>query len=161
MGYALPTAIGACFASNNKRSVFAIVGDGGFHISLQSLGVIAQYKLPIIIIVLNNKSLGMIVQFQDLYFNGNQAATTKDSGYLVPDISAIAKAYKINYLSFNKKNIGQLAKITAQNAPLIIEIIMEEKTTVSPKLEVNDPLENMSPKINQTELTEIINNLKQ
>lgn len=153
MGYSIPAAIGASFA-DKKSKLIAITGDGGFHISLQSLMLLSQYKLPIKVIVLNNQSLGMIVQFQDLYFDSNTAATTKKGGYLVPSIESIAKAYGIDYLKVVDltKEKRKFLKNIVSKKPQIIEICIEDKTTVVPKLEVNQPIENMSPRLSRKEL---------
>ena len=155
MGYAIPAAIGACFACDNKKRIFAIVGDGGFHISLQSLMLLSQYNLNIKVIVMNNKSLGMITQFQDANFEKRRFATTNNSGYLVPTISEIAKAYNLNYSIL--KNSSELDKLSIQliesNKPCIIELLMEDYTEVVPKLEINSPIEDTSPKLSEKELT--------
>ena len=95
MGYSLPAAIGVAFA-NPHKAIYALCGDGGFHMSLQSLMVISQYHLPIKVIVLNNSTLGMITQFQHLYFDDLMAGTTAEGGYLVPNIEALACSYGLN-----------------------------------------------------------------
>ncbi|MDD5570710.1 MAG: thiamine pyrophosphate-binding protein [Bacteroidales bacterium] len=155
MGYAIPVAIGSSFSYGNNKEITAITGDGGLHISLQSLMLLKQYNLPVKVIVLNNKSLGMIVQFQDLYFNKNAVGTTKNSGYMVPDIECISKAYELKYYVVNKKNINDekyIHKIFSCRGPAIIEVLIENKTIVSPKLEVNSPIEDLNPKLSREEL---------
>lgn len=159
MGFALPAAIGAAFASKNERNIFAIVGDGGLHMSMQSMLLIAQYKLPIKIILLNNKSLGMITQFQDLYFEQRKAGTTKDSGYMVPSFRDLAKSCGLEYHMikgdlYNDK--GYLDKIFNEDGPMIVEFDIGEKTIVYPKLEVNMPLEDASPRL---PLAELVSNM--
>ena len=124
--------------------------------SLQSLMLISQYKLPIKIIVLNNKSLGMIVQFQDLYFDSLCIATTKGGGYLVPDIENIAKAYSLDYTNISdlskSSDRAKLSRHLKSAKPEIIEIDTKGKTTVVPKLEVNKPVEDMLPSLKREEL---------
>ena len=148
MGYALHSAIGVAFASPEKE-VFCIIGDGGFHIAIQSLLLISQYKLKIKVFVLNNEALGMITQFQDLYFDSNMPGTTKTSGYLVPDIAEIAKAYNLSYVHLsgtgNEKNKDF-------NDYQIVEMKIDGKTTVVPKLEYNQPLFNMTPFLKEEEI---------
>ncbi len=159
MGYAIPAAIGVSFACNHSRSVIAIAGDGGFHMSTQSLMLLSQYNLPIKVIVLNNKSLGMIVQFQDLYFNHNEAATTRAGGYFVPDIKLMADSYSLEYVSITDSTVGDTElwkNILSSNKPMIVEVIIDSKTTVSPKLEVNTPIEDLSPKISAEEMKKIM-----
>lgn len=157
MGYSICAAIGASFASGNKVPIFAITGDGGFHISLQALLILSQYQLPVKVIVLNNHSLGMITQFQDLYFESKYAGTTKESGYLVPDIKQLAKAYYLDYFFVDKENMkdqGLIKKTLLAPGPAIVEFELGEKTVVSPKLQVNSPIEDLNPKLDRAEMKE-------
>ncbi len=103
MGFSLPVAIGMAFASPDK-TIYAITGDGGLHISIQSLLLISQYNLNIKIIVLNNNALGMITQFQSLYFNGRMKGTTSQGGFINPDYKEIAIAYGLNYVARNEES---------------------------------------------------------
>ena len=142
MGYAIPAAVGASFA-NPSRQVICVCGDGGMHISVQSLMLISQYRLPICVMVFNNHALGMITQFQSLYFNGNLAGTTRSGGYLVPSLRDIATAYGLPY-----SRICSVSEMTPQiiAGPKIVEIdVGEDLTTVVPKLEFNHDLNNMTP----------------
>ena len=75
MGFSLPISVGITMA-NPKRRAISINGDGGFHLASQSLMLISQYDLPVIVFIVNNESLGMITQFQSLYFDGRMNATT-------------------------------------------------------------------------------------
>jgi acetolactate synthase I/II/III large subunit len=155
MGYAIPLAIGISFASNHNRTIIAIAGDGGFHISTQSLMLLSQYKLPIKVIVMNNKSLGMIEQFQGIYFDGNDVATTKAGGYHVPEIQSIADAYRLKYKKVLSPDAGDnnlWNEIFSYDGPMIIEVVFDEPTIVSPKLEVNMPIQNLSPKLSDEEM---------
>jgi acetolactate synthase-1/2/3 large subunit len=151
MGYSLPSAVGAAFAFPEKK-VICIIGDGGFHIALQSLLLISQYKLNIMVFVLNNHALGMITQFQTLYFESNMAGTTSEGGYKVPDIKYIAKACGLEYECvddvINKK-------IPDFSGGKIVEIELKELTTVVPKLEYNQPLYNMIPYLNTDEIEQM------
>jgi acetolactate synthase-1/2/3 large subunit len=153
MGYSLPAAVGAGFANRNKN-IFSLMGDGGFHIALQSLMLISQYDLPIKVIVLNNESLGMIAQFQELYFDSRMTGTTKDGGYLVPKIDKLALSYGLKYFKIDKdiiKNKVILKNIFAEKN-CIIEFIIPGLTKVSPKLEFDSSIENTSPKLSGIEL---------
>lgn len=153
MGYALPAAIGAAFA-NEKKKIICITGDGGFQIALQSLLLISQYKLNISIILMNNLSLGMITQFQTLYFNSNMAGTTKEGGYSTPDFKCIAKAMGLKYKRISNEN-ASLSFLQDDN-PIIADVVLGEGTTVVPKLEYNQPLYNMIPYLNKNEIEEIV-----
>ena len=79
MGFSLPISSGMVMA-NPKRRAISINGDGGFHMASQSLMLISQYNLPVIAFIVNNESLGMITQFQSLYFDGRMNATTNGGG---------------------------------------------------------------------------------
>lgn len=155
MGFALPCAIGAAFATNKERPIFAITGDGGLHISSQSLLLIAQYELPIKIILLNNRSLGMITQFQDLYFDRRKSGTTKESGYLVPDFCLLSESCGLPYARFEGEDLSsdkRLEQILQAKGPALIEFDIGEHTIVYPKLEVNKPLEDLNPRLGRDEL---------
>ena len=154
MGYSMPAAIGMAFANPN-RAIYALCGDGGFHMSVQSLMVISQYHLPIKIIVLNNSTLGMITQFQHLYFNNLMAGTTADGGYLVPDIKALAESYGLVYGCLSDKTAKDEAEAILKKANLI-EYKIDGLTTVCPKLEYNKPIESPIPSLSKEEMKDII-----
>ena len=89
MGFGLPAAIGAQFARPDKL-VFAIVGDGGFQMSIPELATIANHALPIKIIVMNNGYLGMIRQWQELFYNNRLSQAKLDT---FPNPEKLAGAY--------------------------------------------------------------------
>jgi acetolactate synthase-1/2/3 large subunit len=89
MGFGLPAAIGAQFARPDKL-VFALVGDGGFQMSIPELATVASYGLPIKIIVMNNGYLGMVRQWQTLFYNNRLSAVELDC---FPDAEKLAGAY--------------------------------------------------------------------
>jgi acetolactate synthase-1/2/3 large subunit len=91
MGFALPAAMGAKLAQPGKQ-VVAIIGDGGFQMTLQELGTIMQYKIPVKVIVLNNNFLGMVRQWQQLFHQKRYSFTEMSN----PDFVKIAEAYSIN-----------------------------------------------------------------
>mgnify|MGYP003391011946 FL=1 len=155
MGFALPASIGACIGSN-KRTV-VIAGDGGIQMNIQELEVINRRKLPIKIFVLNNKNLGMVRQFQELYFDKKYLGTIDD--YSVPNFVDITKAYGIKARKID--NISkleiELKDIFSSNEPELINIELPvEKTTVEPKLIVNKPIEDMYPFISKDELSSLM-----
>lgn len=152
MGFALPAAVGMAFA-NPDKTIYCICGDGGFHIALQSLMLVSQYNLNIKIIVLNNKALGMITQFQQLYFDGRMTGTTASGGYEVPDIKDISSAYNLPYYKINKADLvnDELMNEIFKSKNSIIECIIEGLTSVSPKLEYNKPIEKPTPLLSDEE----------
>ncbi|MCQ2600275.1 MAG: thiamine pyrophosphate-dependent enzyme, partial [Treponema sp.] len=151
MGFAIPCAVGAAFANSNKKIV-CLTGDGGFHFALQSLMLIRQYNLNVVIYVLNNASLGMITQFQTLYFDSNMAGTTAEGGYLVPEIDKIALAYGMNYKLI--EDVQKLDEYTTERNT-ICEVKLPKLTTVVPKLEFNKELYDMIPYLPENEIEEI------
>ena len=144
MGFSLPVAIGIAFA-NPEKTIYCLNGDGGIHIALQSLLLISQYNLKIKVIVLNNSSLGMITQFQHLYFNDRMFGTTQKGGYLEPSFEAIATAYHIPYIKMDENNI-KLSHLE-ENRYCLVDYIINDLTTVSPKLEFDRPLYQPSPSL--------------
>lgn len=155
MGFALPASIGACIGSN-KRTV-VIAGDGGIQMNIQELEIINRRKLPIKIFVLNNKNLGMVRQFQELYFDKKYLGTIDD--YSVPNLVDIAKAYAIKARKIDdiSKLEIELKDIFSSNEPELINIELPVKmTTVEPKLIVNKPIEDMHPFISKDELSSLM-----
>lgn len=157
MGYSIPAAVGAAIA-DKSRDYYAIAGDGGFHIALQSLMLISQYNLPIKVFVMNNNSLGMITQFQEAYFDNRQTGTSEEGGYLVPDLASIAKAYKLKYYKISDKDLESPLFTTEimQSKNCIVEVYIPGKTRVFPKLQYDGSIENMSPKLNAEQLDSIV-----
>ena len=148
MGFSIPFAVGLAFGG--KSRIISISGDGGFHMSTQSLMLISQYSLPIKVLVMNNSSLGMITQFQGLYFNNNLVGTSAKKGYLVPSIQKIAEAYNLKYYMIKEKDLNDhllMKEIFSDVKPCIVEYYVDKPTTVSPKLEFDSPIYNPSPKI--------------
>lgn len=90
MGFCLPAAIGAKLGVPNKQ-VIAIIGDGGFQMTMQELGVILETKVAVKVLLLNNEFLGMVRQWQELFFEKRYASTKM----INPDFQTIVKAYEI------------------------------------------------------------------
>lgn len=144
MGFSLPIAIGMAFA-NPKKTIWCLNGDGGFHMAVQSLLVISQYKLKIKVIVINNSALGMITQFQHLYFDNRMFGTTEAGGFVNPDIEYLAKSYGMNYIEMTEKDLDDMNLNSSD--PVLINYIVDGLTTVSPKLEYNKPIDMPSPQL--------------
>lgn len=153
MGCALPTAIGSTLGSG-KRSI-VIVGDGGFQMNIQELEIIKRRHLPIKIFIMNNTNLGMVRQFQELYFDKNYIGTKKD--YSVPHFENIGKAYGIpsSTASTNDEIYQKIEEMLSDDEPAILDIrLVEPMTTVEPKLIVNKPIEDMYPFLDREEFRE-------
>lgn len=95
MGFALPAAIGVHYAA--KRPVVCIDGDGGLMMNVQELQLICREKLPITVVVFNNRCLGEIMEFQKKIFQGNYVGTTETTGYQSADFQALARAFGMDY----------------------------------------------------------------
>jgi len=153
MGCALPTAIGATLST--KKRAIVIVGDGGFQMNIQELEILRRRNLPIKIFIMNNANLGMVRQFQEIYFEENYVGTKKD--YSVPGFEKIGNAYDINSCTVtNIEDIySTIKEALNNNLPELIDIqLVESLTTVEPKLIVNKPIEDMYPFLDRDELHE-------
>jgi acetolactate synthase I/II/III large subunit len=144
MGYALPAAIGATLAS--QKPVVAIIGDGSMQINIQELQTIFRLKLAVKIVVLNNQSLGMIRQFQDSYFEGKHQSTVW--GYSAPDFSAVAKAYGIDsFTVFDEASREEGLNLMWEqpDKPFLLQVMIDKKTNVYPKIAFGKPITQMEP----------------
>jgi acetolactate synthase I/II/III large subunit len=132
MGFGLPAGIGAKLGRPDKQ-VIAFVGDGGFQMTIQELGTIMQYNVPLKIIVLNNNYLGMVRQWQDMFFNKRYASTE----LVDPDFVMIAKAYNIPGIKVSKREDlkNSLEEMLASEGPFILEIVIEKEGNVFPMVE--------------------------
>lgn len=152
MGFAMPAAIGIAFA-NPRKTIYCVTGDGGFHMAVQSMLTIAQYNLNIKVVVINNAALGMITQFQHLYFNDRMHGTTKAGGFIDPDLEIMAKAYGVRYSEYTSESLNEFE---AADGPGMINYVVKGLTTVSPKLEYNKPIDKPSPQLSETEYNSIM-----
>ncbi|NQU19630.1 thiamine pyrophosphate-binding protein [bacterium] len=151
MGSALPMAIGASFAKPGKIIV-VITGDGGFQLNIQELQTVFHHKLPIKIVLLNNKCYGMVRQFQEQYFGGRFQSTVV--GYSAPDFQKVVSAYQIPSMkiSTNGKIENALHKLFNDRKAKFLEVSIDLKTPVYPKLSVNKPIEDQDPLLPRDEL---------
>jgi len=129
MGFALPAAIGAKMAAPD-REVVAIIGDGGYQMTIQELGTIFQNKVPVKIVVLNNEFLGMVRQWQQLFFDKRYASTEMVN----PNFVAIAKGYYIEAQKVTKReNLATAVKeMIASDEPYFLEVCVEKENNVFP-----------------------------
>jgi acetolactate synthase-1/2/3 large subunit len=120
MGFGLPAAVGAQFACPDKL-VFALVGDGGFQMSIPELGTIAVNGLPIKIIVMNNGYLGMVRQWQELFYNNRLSAVTLDC---FPDAGKLAGAYGFKGKTVDKpwELAGALEEAVREPGPYLLNV---------------------------------------
>ncbi len=131
MGFALPAAIGAKFGAPD-REVIAVIGDGGFQMTLQELGVISQEKLPVKILILNNQYLGMVRQWQELFFEERYSFTEMHN----PDFIKIAEAYGIRARKLTERQdlSEAIAEMLASKEAYLLEAVVEKEDNVFPMI---------------------------
>ena len=131
MGFALPAAIGAKLAAVD-REVIAIAGDGGFQMNIQELAVLAQEKLAVKIIILNNHYLGMIKQWQDIFYESRYAF----SELLNPDFVKVADAYALPGRKVSKRSElkAGLEALLQSKGPYLLDIDVEKQDHVFPMI---------------------------
>ena len=131
MGFALPAALGAKMGAPD-REVVAIIGDGGFQMTIQELGTIFQTQAAVKVVVLNNDFLGMVRQWQQLFFDKRYASTEMVN----PDFVKIAEGYFIDAKRITKRE--ELAKavdvMMASDKPYFLEVCVEKEDNVFPMI---------------------------
>ena len=143
MGFSLPAAMGAAFFEKD-RPVISINGDGGFQMNIQELATLESYDLPVIIVVLNNSNLGMVKQWQDLFWKKRRSGTLFESS---PDFIKIADAYGIPaYRTGLKDEVKPLIEKALQHkGPILLEFMLDEDAYVYPMIppgkEISDIIE--------------------
>ena len=129
MGYALPAAIGAKYGAP-ERTVIAIIGDGGIQMTIQELGTIMQFKPDVKIIILNNKFLGMVRQWQELFHKNRYSFVDIQS----PDFVMVAKGYGIEGKSVCKREDvrSALKEMLDHKGSYLLEVIVGKENNVFP-----------------------------
>ncbi|WP_452221423.1 biosynthetic-type acetolactate synthase large subunit [Lacinutrix salivirga] len=132
MGFALPAAIGAKMGVPN-REVVMIAGDGGYQMTIQELGTILQTKAAVKIVVLNNGYLGMVRQWQQLFFDKRYASTEMTN----PDFVAIAKGYSIEAKRVTKREdlASKVQEMMQSKDAYFLEVCVEKENNVFPMIE--------------------------
>ena len=131
MGFALPAAFGAKIG-DPEREVIAVIGDGGFQMTIQELGTIFQSEAAVKIVILNNNFLGMVRQWQQLFFDKRYASTEM----INPDFVAIAKGYFIEAKKVEKREKlnDEIKKMIEHKGPYLLEVIIEKEDNVFPMI---------------------------
>ena len=129
MGFALPAAIGAKYGAKD-RTVVAVIGDGGIQMTIQELGTIMQNNINVKILILNNRFLGMVRQWQDL-FNEKRYSFVDIAS---PDYVTVAKGYKIegNSIEERKDLINALETMLNHDGPYLLEVFVGKENNVFP-----------------------------
>ncbi|WP_345374180.1 biosynthetic-type acetolactate synthase large subunit [Algivirga pacifica] len=140
MGFALPAAIGAKFRRPD-REVVMIAGDGGFQMTVQELGTIMQEKLPVKILILNNSFLGMVRQWQQMFFDKRYASTEMVN----PDFIKLADSYGINALRVEDREHldAGLQQMLDSEESFLLEVVVEKETNVFPMIPTGESVANV------------------
>ena len=146
MGFAVPAAIGIALQSQNR--VVIVTGDGSIQINIQEMDTLNRLQLDITIIVMNNLVLGMVKNFQDMYFDGRNQSTKK--GYSSPSFAAIALTYGIpaHRVSSASELDRVLPLIAEHKGPMLVEVMMEGATECRPRLAFGSKLDGQFPRVN-------------
>lgn len=142
MGSGLPLAIGASLAGGPTA---LIAGDGGFQLNIQELQTVVRNALPLMMIVLNNRSHGMVRQFQDTYYDGRHRSTVL--GYSAPSFTAVAVAYGIPAQRIDSAEAvpGALEDLVRHGGPALLEVMIDPRANAYPKIAFGHPLSEMEP----------------
>ncbi|MCC6537736.1 MAG: biosynthetic-type acetolactate synthase large subunit [Bryobacterales bacterium] len=141
MGFGMPSAIGAQFARPDKL-VFAIMGDGGFQMSIPELATIASYGLPVKMIVMNNGYLGMVRQWQELFYNNRLNAVTLDC---FPQAEMLAGAYGIKGKTIDKPHqlAAALEEAVREPGPFLLNVMVSPHENVYPMVPAGGAINEM------------------
>jgi len=129
MGFGLPAAIGAKMARPDQE-VWAIVGDGGFQMTLQELATAVEERLPVKIALINNGHLGMVRQWQEMYFDNHLKAVPVPG----PDYIKLAEAYGVGAARVSEREdvLAALQQARAYDGPFLIEFVVDQAANVYP-----------------------------
>jgi acetolactate synthase-1/2/3 large subunit len=140
MGFALPAAIGAQLGSPDEL-VWVTVGDGGFQMNIQELATVVQERLPIKIAILNNGYLGMVRQWQQLFFESRYSGTP----LLGPNFAKVAEAYGIPGFTVRDKSgvVPAIQEAMSINGPALLDFVVEQEENVYPMVAPGAPVHDM------------------
>lgn len=152
MGYGLPGAIGASFARPGQRIV-CMSGDGSLQMSIQELATVARHRLPVKILLLNNRGHAMVRQTQEMWLDGNYYATSPEGGLPNPDFVAIARAYglRAETLALNADIGDSLEDILRDYGPCLLNIEINPDHRVVPQVKYGRPNEDADPLLDRKE----------
>jgi acetolactate synthase-1/2/3 large subunit len=141
MGFGFPAAIGAQFAFPDKK-VIVVAGDGSLQMNIQELATAVANRLPVKVVILNNRHLGMVRQWQELFYNGNYSSTNMEAQ---PDFVKLAEAYGAEGYRIEKQEdmLPVLKKALATSSPAFIDVMVEREENVYPIVPVGAALDEM------------------
>ncbi len=140
MGFGLGAAMGAAASDPEGRPVALVTGDGSFRMNLTELSTIGYYGIPVIIVIFNNGTLGMVRQWQTLFFGHRYSQTTLDRG---PDFMKLADAYGLSGTRVNTVEAFTAAfrKAVEEKKPCIIECMLDIDEMVAPMVAPGSPID--------------------
>lgn len=141
MGYGFPASVGAQFAFPDKK-VIAVAGDASLQMNIQELATVVANKLPIKVVILNNRYLGMVRQWQELFYNNNYSSTNMEAQ---PDFVKLAEAYGAEGYRIEKAEDMRavLEKALASPNPAFIDVVVEREENVYPIVPAGAALDEM------------------
>ena len=133
MGYGFPSGIGAQIGRPDK-TVFTITGDGSFQMNIQELATASYYNVPVKVVILNNGFLGMVRQWQELFFKRRYSETYLAHGN--PDFAAVAKAYRVAGFKIERPEDVRptLERALTIDGPVIMDFRVEQEENVFPMI---------------------------
>jgi len=148
MGYALPASIGGYFA-DPKKNIICIEGDGSFQLNYQELQVAKIFKIPLKIIILNNKGYGIIRQFQDQNLESNYTASDSSEKVINPEFKKIASVYNFMYQKIrnNSQIQSSLRSFFKNKKAGILEVDIDKGVNIVPRVQLNGSLDDMFPSV--------------
>jgi acetolactate synthase-1/2/3 large subunit len=154
MGFGFPAALGAQMAYPD-RQVVAIVGDGGFQMTMQELATAAEHRLPVKIVIMNNAFLGMVRQWQEIFFERRYSAVDLS---LSPDFAKLAEAFGIVGMTVTKPSAlaPSLQEAFETPGPVVVDVRVAQEENVYPMIPPGGAIHEMivgdykSPKVFQT-----------
>ena len=141
MGYGFPASVGAQFAFPDKK-VIAVAGDASLQMNIQELATVVANRLPIKVVILNNRYLGMVRQWQELFYNNNYSSTNMEAQ---PDFVKLAEAYGAEGYRIEKAEDMRavLEKALASPNPAFIDVVVEREENVYPIVPAGAALDEM------------------
>ena len=130
MGFGIPAAIGAQLAAPDRR-VIAVTGDGSIMMNLQELATIRRYRLPIKILLIDNQSLGLVRQWQELFFAGRYSEVDLSDN---PDFVEVARSFGIPALRLDRRDgvDAAIAALLDGDGPLLVHVCIDPQANVWP-----------------------------
>ena len=155
MGYSLPAAIGACI--HNKKRTFCICGDGSLQMNIQELQWVYREKLPVKIIVFNNRALGMIRFLQKDYFDNRFEGTSFNYNYESCVFYNVAKGFNIRAAQiYRLDEIEEYEEYLKDELPFLLEIVLSEDTNAYPKTYLGEKVYNQRPYLEKDVLQKLV-----